>query len=135
MVLFAATTVCEILYELGMAQQSISVVMVLAVFIAAAITDGCWFGLLAAVLGVFVYDYLITDPRFGFSFTIGFPITLSVMLLVTLVTSSITAQIKRRATIAKAKEKKAELLYEVNRKLLRPQCEYGCPSRHHIYKK
>ena len=40
------------------------------------------------------------------------------MLLVTLVTSSITAQIKRRAPIAKAKEQKAALLYEVNRKLL-----------------
>ena len=92
--------------------------MVLSVSIVAAITDGHWLGQLAVFWGVFVYDYLITEPPFGFSFTLGFPITLSLMLLVTLVTSSITARIQRRATIKKTKNRKAELLYKVNRKLL-----------------
>ena len=118
MTLFTATAICEVLYQLGIAKQGISVVMVLAVFVVAAITDGYWFGLIAALAGVFAYDYLITEPRLGFSFTLGFPITLSVMLLVTLVTSSVTAKIKRQATIARIKEQKAELLYEINRKML-----------------
>ena len=116
--LLVATLICEVFYQLGVEQQNISIVMVLAVFLIAATTDGYWYGLAASVMAVLAYDYLVTDPRMGFSITLGFPITLSIMLLVALVTSFVTARIKKQARTAVKKERHAELMYEINRKLL-----------------
>ena len=117
-ILLVASLLCEGLYQLSVGEQNIIIVMVLAVFIIAAITDGYVFGLVATVVGVFIYDFLVTQPRLGFSFTMGFPITLSIMLLVTVATSTITTRIKKQAKTAREKEARAELLYDINRKLL-----------------
>ncbi len=116
--LLVGAGLCELLYRLGTDQQNIIIVMVLAVFITSAITDGYFYGLAAALVGVFVYDFMVTEPRHGFSITLGFPITLSIMLLVTIVTSTITTRLKNRMRAAQAKEQRAELLYSVNRTLL-----------------
>jgi two-component system sensor histidine kinase KdpD len=116
--LLVSFLLCEGLYRAGVGEQNIIIVMVLAVFIVAAVTDGYAYGILATVCIVFLYDFLITTPRLGFSFTLGFPVTLSIMLLVTLVTSTITTRLKQKMRIAESKEQRAELLYEINRKLL-----------------
>lgn len=118
LILLVATLLCEGLHRLGLGEQNISIVMVLAVFFIAATTQGYWYGLAATVAGVLIYDFLVTEPRFGFSITLGFPITLSIMLLVALATSTITARIKKQAKTARDKELRAELLYDINRKLL-----------------
>ncbi|MFV0399287.1 MAG: ATP-binding protein [Oscillospiraceae bacterium] len=116
--LLAASLLCELLYRSGTGTQNIIIVMVLAVFIVAALTDGYVYGILSAIAGVFIYDFLVTEPRFGFSFALGFPVTLSTMLLVTLTTTAVTTRIKRQVKKAQEKERYAELLYEINRTLL-----------------
>lgn len=116
--LAAATSVAEIGYRLGLGPQNAIIVYVLAIFMISIITDGYAYGIFAAIAGVFVFDYLITPPRLGFSFTSGFPMTLSIMLLVTLVTSSAAAKIKIQAQRATAKEQRADLLYQINDHLL-----------------
>lgn len=118
LILAVASLLCDGLYRLGVGEQNIIVVMVLAVFLIAAITEGYWYGLGATLAGVMLYDYLVTEPRFGFSITLGFPITLSIMLMVTLTTSAITTRIKKQRESAQGKERNAELMYEINRKLL-----------------
>ena len=117
-ILCVALLICEFLYQLDTGQQNSVVLVTLAVFIIAAITDGYMYGITAACIGVFVYDFLITTPRLNFSFTVGFPVTLCIMLAVTLVTTTITTQIKTKAKISAEKERRADLLYEINRKLL-----------------
>lgn len=116
-ILLVATFVCEILYRLGLEDQNIIIIMVLALFLIAAATDRYWYGLLATPIGVLVYDYLVTKPRMGFSVTLGFPITLSIMLIVSLTTNAVTNRIKRQAEDAREKEQRAELLYEINHRL------------------
>lgn len=117
-ILAIASFLCEALYRLGVGSQNTSIVMILAVFIISATTDGYGYSLGFALTGVLIYDFLITAPRFGFSVTEGYPITLSMMLLVSLTTSAVTARIKKHVQTAKEKEKRAEMLYDISRKLL-----------------
>jgi two-component system sensor histidine kinase KdpD len=117
-VLSAAAVACEGLYRLGVSEQNIRVVMVLAVFIIAVSTDGYAYGLFAVPAGVFIYDVLVAEPRFSLEFTPGFFIMLGIMLMVALVTSPIIARIKRQRETAREQERRAERLYEINRRLL-----------------
>ena len=110
--------ICEILYRYDFGNQNINIVMSMAIFIITAVTEGYVYGVLSAVIGVFAYDFLITPPRFGFSFTVEFPATLIILLLVAITSSTITTRIKAQAQHARQRHQHAELLYSINRKLL-----------------
>lgn len=109
---------CEALYRNDFGDQNINILMAMAIFIITAVTEEYVYGVIASVVGVFGYDYLITMPRYGFSFTVDFPVTLLFLLLVVFTSSIITRRIKDRAREASEKHKHAELLYSINRKLL-----------------
>ncbi len=119
MAIFCSTLlICEVLYHYDLGNQNINIVMSLAIFIITAVTEGYFYGVLSAVIGVFAYDFLITPPRFGFSFTVEFPVTLIILLLVAITSSTITTRIKTQAVLARQRHQHAELLYSINRKLL-----------------
>jgi two-component system sensor histidine kinase KdpD len=117
-ILCSTLLICEVLYHYDMGYQDINIIMSLAIFIITAVTDEYIYGLFSAVVGILIYDYLITSPRFGFSFTSYFPVTLIILLLVVFVSSTITNKIKRQAERARLACCHAELLYSINRKLL-----------------
>jgi two-component system sensor histidine kinase KdpD len=117
-ILCSTLLICEFLYRHDFGNQNINIVMSLAIFIITAVTEGYIYGLLSAVIGVFAYDFLITSPRYGFSFTVEYPITLIILLLVVITSSTITARIKAQAQHARQKHQQAQLLYSINRKLL-----------------
>lgn len=117
-ILCCSLLICEALYRYDFGRQNINIIMSMAIFIITAVTDGYLYGLLAAVIGVFTYDFLITSPRLGFSFTMDFPVTLIILLLVAFTSSTITNRIKKQAREAKKKRQHAELLYCINKNLL-----------------
>lgn len=117
-ILCCTLLICEVLYRNNFGYQNINIVMAMAIFIITAVTEGYIYGVSSAVIGVFTYDFLITSPRFGFSFTVNFPVTLIVLLLVVVTSSIITTSIKKQAEQARQKCQHAELLYSINRKLL-----------------
>lgn len=117
-ILCSSLLICEVLYRYDFGRQNINIIMAMAIFIITAVTEGYIYGVLSAVFGVFIYDFLITSPRLGFSFTVNFPVTLIILLLVVFTSSTITNRIKAQAKEAKQKRQHAELLYSINRKLL-----------------
>lgn len=117
-ILIITLLMSEVLYRYDIGRQNINILMSLAIFLIAAITDGYIYGICSAVIGVFVYDFFITSPRFGFSFTVGIPITLITMLFVVFVSSTIATKMKEQSEHAKEQRELAELLYSINRKLL-----------------
>ncbi len=117
-ILLLALGICEGLYQLGIGQQNMGIVMVLAILIISAITEGYTYGLVATLLGVLMYGYLLTEPRFTFTVSHGFSLTVCIMLVITLATSTITAHIKSLAKVAQEKEQRAELMYKMNSSLL-----------------
>ena len=110
--------VCEMLYRNNFGTHNINIIMCLALFTIAVITDGYIYGVFSAIIAVFTYDFVITSPRFGFSFTVGFPITLIIMIAVVLVSSAITNRMKIKLNTNRDKCELAEMLYSINSKLL-----------------
>jgi two-component system sensor histidine kinase KdpD len=72
----------------------------------------------AAFLSVALFDFFFVPPRF--SFTVEDPqylMTFAVMLIVSLIIGRLTADLKRQADEARAKERRSHALYEMAREL------------------
>ena len=93
-ILVFAITFNELLFFLDLELQNLIMIYILSILIIARFTDGYFYGVLSAFIGTFVFDFLLTEPRMGFSFSIGFPITLLIMLSVSVVSCTITTQMK-----------------------------------------
>lgn len=116
--LSCAVMISELIRPYHVGEQNMVMVYILFTVLISRTTNGYVYGVVATVIAAFVYDYLISDPRLGFSFTLGFPITLLIMLIVTLLTSTITNQMKMHASLAQEREQRAELLYKMNQAIL-----------------
>ena len=72
-------------------------VFILAVVLVSRFTTGYWPGILASAVGVVSVNYLFTYPFHEFNLTIdGYPLTFAVMLVVSVLVSTLTTQIKRQ---------------------------------------
>jgi len=92
--LLLAVLAAECLYRLGLAPQNLLMLYILCVLTIARFTEGYFYGVSAAVLGTFAYDFLVTEPRMGFRFTPGLPITLIAMLAISLLACAVTTRMK-----------------------------------------
>jgi len=108
----------ELLLRAGIGTQSLLMVYMLSVLVISSITPTYIHGIMAALFCTFTFDFLVTEPRMNFSFTIGAPITLFTMLVATFITSTLIIQMKSQAQLAMEREQRAQLLYEINQKLL-----------------
>ena len=107
-----AVLVSEQVYQRLSAPQNVILIYVLAILIISVFTSYTYsvVGTLAAVL---LYDYIITDPRPGFSVAVGFPITMVIMLIVSLTTCTLVAKIKAIAAQAVEANRKTETVYRL----------------------
>lgn len=72
-------------------------VFILAVVLVSRFTTGYWPGILASAVGVVSVNYLFTYPFHEFNMSIdGYPLTFAVMLVVSVLVSTLTTQIKRQ---------------------------------------
>lgn len=117
--LFLGTMLSELLYHYQFGDQNIVMVYILAVLIVSRITQGYLYGILASVLSVLTFNFFFTEPFLTFSvIDPGYMVTFLVLLVAALITSALTVRIKTQARYAAAREKKTEVLYEINKKLL-----------------
>ena len=98
--------------------SALIMIFLLSVLVISCTTPGYAYGIAAAILNCLAYDYLIAEPRFGFSFDRGLPITFITMMTISILITTLTNQIKVQANIALYREHRAEMLYEMNRELL-----------------
>ena len=72
-------------------------VFILAVALIARLTDGYLFGIAASLVGTFCVNYMFTYPFWQFDVTLtGYPLTFVMMLVVSIIISALTTQIKRQ---------------------------------------
>lgn len=107
------------LRSLGLGDHNVIMMYILSVLIISRITSGYAYGVALSVLSVLAFNFFFTDPYFTFT-TIkpGYPITFVIMLLVALITSALTVRIKTQARLAVERERRTEILYEINKRLL-----------------
>ena len=96
---------------------NISLIYILALITIVRFTDGYLPGLISSVVAVICVNFLFTYPYFELNFTLsGYPITFLEMLGVTLLTSTMTANIKEQAHMIAEKDK---LLSETEKEKMR----------------
>lgn len=118
-ILAGATLLSEGLRTLGIADQNIIMVYILSVLVVSRITTGYLFGIVSSILSVLAFNFLFTEPYYTFNANQpGYPVTFAIMFLVAFITSALTATVKTQALIAVSRERRTEVLYEINKKLL-----------------
>ncbi|MBQ9009959.1 MAG: DUF4118 domain-containing protein [Clostridia bacterium] len=75
-------------------------VFLLVVALIARVTDGYFWGILASILGTFCVNYIFTYPFWSFDISYpGYPLTMITMLIVSLLISALTTQVKQQEKI------------------------------------
>ncbi len=117
--LVTATLLCLGLRRLGIGEQNVIMVYILSVLVISRITGGHVYGIIASIVSVLTFNFFFTEPYFTFNaIQAGYPITFLIMLLAALITSTLTVRIKTQARLAVQRERRTEVLYEINKKLL-----------------
>lgn len=123
-ILFGACVICAILRQADKEGEFISMIFVLAVMLISRQTTGYLFGTAASLISVIFVNYVFTYPYFAFNFTIaGYPLTFMVMLVVSVMTSAMTTQIKQQEHLRTETEKekaRADLLRSVSHDIRTP---------------
>ena len=115
----AATLFSMGLRALDIGEQNIIMVYILSVLIVSRTTMGYLYGIVSSVLSVLAFNFFFTAPYYTFNaIQPAYPVTFLIMLLVALITSALTVRIKTQARLAVTRERRTEVLYEINKKLL-----------------
>ncbi len=118
-ILAAATLLSIGLRALDIAEQNVVMVYILSVLIISRITVGYLFGIIASILSVLLFNFFFTIPFFTLNaIQPGYPITFVIMFFVAFITSALTVRVRTQALIAVSRERRTEVLYEINKKLL-----------------
>lgn len=117
--LILATILSAGLSELGIGDQNIIMVYILSVLVISRITTGYLYGIIGSLLAVLIFNFFFMTPLYTFNTVqVGYPVTYGIMLLVALITSALTVRMKKIAKQAVVRERRTEILYELNKKLL-----------------
>lgn len=87
--------VCVVLQDVLGMQDHIATVFVFAVFLVSLLTDGYFYGILTAFLGMIAVNFAFTFPYFALNFTIpeNF-LSALIMIVISLMTSALTTKLK-----------------------------------------
>ena len=118
-ILVIATMLSLLLRRLHIGDQNIIMVYILSVLIISRATSGYLYGVVSSILSVILFNFLFVEPIYTFSaLQPGYTVTFLIMLFVALITSALTIRIKAEARLAVQKERRTEVLYEINKRLL-----------------
>jgi len=117
--LLAATLLSLLLRKLHIGDQNIIMVYILSVLMISRATQGYLYGVISSILSVILFNFLFVEPIYTFTaLQPGYTVTFLIMLFVALITSALTIRIKAEARLAVQKERRTEVLYEINKHLL-----------------
>jgi two-component system, OmpR family, sensor histidine kinase KdpD len=101
-------------------ESNIIIAYILGVLFVAKQTDTYFYGILASAIGVMTFNFFFTEPYFTFAvYRADYPVTFIIMLIAAIITSTMTAKIKREATLSSLREERTHMLYEINKNLLK----------------
>lgn len=125
--LAVASLLCYSIHDFGQPMTNsgyVSMIFILAVFLASRFTDGYVYGIVASVLGVLGVNYVFTYPYMAFNFTLtGYPIAILSMLVVSIVTSAMMTEVKKsqeRRMEAEMEKMRGDLLRAVSHDIRTP---------------
>ena len=118
------SVVCQTLKGVSSSDVHVPMIFVLAVLIVSLLTDGYFYGTLAAFVSVLGVNWAFTYPYFKLDFSVyGYPLTFMTMLAVGFAVSTLTSRVKEqdRVRLESEKEKmRANLLRAISHDLRTP---------------
>ena len=118
-VYLVATGCALALNEASVMNDNIFGVYMLAVAIISVTTESYIWGILASIGGVVGVNFFFTFPFFALNFSMaGYPVTFTIMLLMALLASFLTAKVKTAAMISEQGKKRAETLTKMSQTFL-----------------
>ncbi|MDO4532070.1 MAG: DUF4118 domain-containing protein, partial [Bacillota bacterium] len=107
------------LNEAAVMNDNIFGVYMLAVAVISFSTEGYIWGVLASIGGVIGVNFFFTFPYFALNFSIsGYPVTFTLMLMMAILASFLTAKVKTAAAISAAGKIRAETLNAMSNAIL-----------------
>jgi len=114
-----ATLFSYALRAANIGDHNIIMVYILGVLVISRYTEGYLYGAVSSVLAVLSFNFFFTEPYFTFNaIDPRYPVTFFIMFLVSLITSAMTVRIKEQVVASVQRERRTEMLYDINRKLL-----------------
>lgn len=118
------TTAGLIMASLGMPNAGITGLYMLGVLGVSILTTGPWYGVVASILGVALFDFLFVAPRFSLTvYDDGYLSLFAAMLIVSAAASAITARARSQARQSAARALHTELLLGNSRRLQKAENE------------
>lgn len=106
-------------------------IFILGVAAISRFSDGYVCGIAASVIGVVCVNYMFTYPFWVFDMTLsGYPLTFTVMLLVSVIISTLTTQVKHQQRLmyeVKSESMRANLLRAVSHDIRTPSPPFWAP--------
>ena len=119
-----ASITCVLLKAVATSDTHVPLIFVLAVLVVSFLTEGYFYGLMAAVVSVFAVNWAFTYPYMKLDFTIyGYPLTFITMLAVGFGVSTLASRVKAQEKIrteAEREKVRANLLRAVSHDLRTP---------------
>ncbi len=122
LLLIAATLVGLTFYSFGFTESNIITVYILCVLLTSLFTKGYACSVLCAVMGVVLFNYFHTEPRFTLhAYGAGYPVTFGVMLIASIITGTLASKLKDHAKISAQAAYRTKVLFDTNQLLQKAQ--------------
>ena len=122
--MLSASALCVMLQQISTSDVHVPIIFVLVVLIVSLLTDGYFYGILAALTSVIGVNYAFTEPYMQLDFSpYGYPLTFMTMLAVGVAVSALMARAKKNEQIRLESEKekmRADLLRGMSHDLRTP---------------
>lgn len=119
MIILITTAAGKMFDLMGFAEANVIMIFILGVIIVYVTTAGYFIGIVSSIVGMLIFNYLFTEPRYSFQFyDKSYLATFPIMLVVSLVVGTLTNKIQAEAKNSNANEKRTQILYRVSAKLL-----------------
>ncbi len=105
--------------KIGLHESNVIIVVILGVLFVSRSTDGYFYGILAAIIGVLSFNFFFTIPYYSFLvYRADYPVTFIIMLIAAVITSTLTSRVKTQSKISFMRESRMRILYKINESLL-----------------
>lgn len=105
-------------YGFGFSDANMIMLYLLGVLLIAITTTGRVYSAISSILGVMLFNFFFTIPRFSLNaYDAGYPITFVIMLIASLIVSTLTSRVKEQARLSAGKAYRTEILLETSQML------------------
>jgi two-component system sensor histidine kinase KdpD len=106
------------LFSVGVNKENLLAVYFLGVLLSAITVKGIFYNLLTSIMSVLCYNFFFIEPRWTFeTYDIGYPFTVALMFIASMIVSTLTTRIQFHAKEAAIKSYRTNVLLETTQQL------------------